>query len=314
MITRRQSIASLGAVLLITSGPAQAQSSPKLKIVTSFTILQDFAREVAGDRATVTTLVGRDADAHVYSPTPADAKAVAEAEILIVNGLNFEGWMDRLVKSSATKARIITITDKIRPLVSNVHAEGGKHSHGKHGHSEAADPHAWQDVANAKIAIAAIRDGLIAADPISRPVFEANAAAYLARLDAVDSDIKAEIAKIRPDRRKVITSHEAFGYFAKAYGIRFISPQGVSTEAEASAMDVARIIRQIREQKIPAVFLENITNPRLSEQIARETGVRMGGRLYSDALSAETGPASTYILMMQHNIRELAKALGSGST
>lgn len=315
MIDRRHALALLGATLLAGAMPlaARAQTGNRLKVVASFSILADFAREIAGDRAMITTLVGSDADAHVYSPTPADAKAVAEAQVLIVNGLKFEGWMDRLVKSSASKARIVTATRDIRILDSAQRSGDRGHTSGGHDHG-ASDPHAWQDIANARLYVAVIRDGLISADPASRAAFEANASAYLARLDVLEAEVRAEIGRIRPDRRKVITSHDAFGYFARAYGIDFIAPQGVSTEAEASAKDMARIIRQIREQKIPAVFIENITNPRLAEQIARETGAKMGGRLYSDALSATTGPASTYIQMMQHNIRELAKALGPAST
>lgn len=315
MLNRRNLLAC-AATLLIAAAAIPAGAQEKVSVVASFSILGDFAREVAGDRANVTTLVGPDGDAHVYSPTPADAKAVADARVLVVNGLKFEGWMDRLVKSSATKASVVTASKSITPIAVPGDKDHG-HDHGKkdrHGHDHAgqSDPHAWQDVANAKNYVAAIRDGLVNADPAGKATYEANAAAYLAKLEALDAELKAEIAKIPAERRKVITSHDAFGYFAKAYGISFIAPQGVSTEAEASAKDVARIIRQVKGQKIPAVFMENVTNPRLAEQIARETGAKMGGRLYSDALSAGSGPAGTYILMMRHNIRELGKALGTG--
>ena len=311
MLNRRHLLATAAAMLLAAAArPAYAQE--KLAVIASFSILGDFAREIAGDRAVVTTLVGADGDAHVYSPTPADAKAVAEARVLVVNGLKFEGWMDRLVKSSGTKAAVVTASKGVTPIA--LPGEKGHDHKSGHGHDHAgqSDPHAWQDVANARRYVAAIRDGLIAADPAGKATYEANAAAYLAKLDGLDADIRAEIARIPADRRKVITSHDAFGYFARAYGIGFIAPQGVSTEAEASAKDVARIIRQVKAQKIPAVFMENVTNPRLAEQIARETGAKMGGRLYSDALSAGSGPAGTYILMMRHNIRELGKALGTG--
>jgi zinc/manganese transport system substrate-binding protein len=313
MLSRRHVLAAALAIGIATSAfPAAAQD--KLTVVASFSILADFAREIAGERAAVTTLVGPDGDAHVYSPTPADAKAVAEAKVLIVNGLKFEGWMDRLVKSSATKATVVTATAGITPLAlpgEKDHDHGKKAGHG-HDHAGQSDPHAWQSVANAKVYVANIREALIKADPAGRSVYEANATAYLGKLDELERDIAAEIARIPADRRKIVTSHDAFGYFAKAYGISFVAPQGVSTEAEASAKDVARIIRQIKAQKIPAVFLENVTNPRLAEQITRESGAKMGGRLYSDALSVPTGPAATYISMMRYNIRELGKALGTG--
>jgi zinc/manganese transport system substrate-binding protein len=182
---------------------------------------------------------------------------------------------------------------------------GQGHDHG------ALDPHAWQSVGNVKLYVANIRDGLIAADPAGKADYEANAAAYLAKLDALDREVKAAVAAIPRDRRKIITSHDAFGYFEKAYGVSFIAPQGVSTEAEASAKDVARIIQQIRRDKIPAVFLENVSDPRLIERIAKESGAKVGGRLYSDALSGEGGPAGTYIDMMRHNIRALSAALSS---
>jgi zinc/manganese transport system substrate-binding protein len=292
-------------LLAIAAGPAlplPGLAQEKLSVVASFSILGDFVREVGGERVAVTTLVGPDGDAHVYSPTPADAKSMAAAKLVVVNGLKFEGWLTRLVKSSGTKATVATATAGITSLklAADDHGHGGE------------DPHAWQSVANAKLYVGNIRDALSTADPAGKAAYEANAAAYLAKLDALENEIKAAIARIPADRRKAITSHDAFGYFVKAYGIAFIAPQGVSTEAEASAKDVARIIRQIKAQKVPAVFLENVTNPRLAEQIARESGARIGGRLYSDALSSGEGPAGTYIAMMKHNISQIEKALAAG--
>lgn len=300
MLNRRSVLLGLAAGVVL---PLPAFAQEKLPVVASFSILGDFVREIGGDRVAVTLLVGPDGDAHVYSPTPADAKTVAGAKLVVVNGLKFEGWLTRLVKSSGTKATVATATTGITPL-----KMADDHGHGHGGE----DPHAWQNVANAKLYIGNVRDALIAADPAGKASYEANAAAYLAKLDALEAEIKATVARIPADRRKAITSHDAFGYFAKAYGIAFIAPQGVSTEAEASAKDVARIIRQIKAQKVPAVFLENITNPRLAEQIARESGAKIGGRLYSDALSAENGPAGTYIAMMKHNISQIEKALVAG--
>ncbi|PTM40772.1 metal ABC transporter substrate-binding protein [Bosea sp. 124] len=307
MPNRRAFVRAVAAGLLLTAMPLAARAQDKLPVVASFSILGDFVREVGGDRVSVTTLVGANGDAHVYSPTPADAKAMAAAKLIVVNGLKFEGWMTRLIKSSGARASIATATAGISPLK-------GDDDHGKagHGHDHDVDPHAWQSVSNAKVYVGNIRDALVKADPAGKDSYEAHAARYLAQLDAVDGEIRAAIAHIPADRRKAITSHDAFGYFVKAYGIAFIAPQGVSTEAEASAKDVARIIRQVKAEKVPAVFLENVTNPRLVEQIARESGAKVGGRIYSDALSDAAGPAGTYIQMMKHNISEIEKALAAG--
>ncbi|MBN9064231.1 MAG: metal ABC transporter substrate-binding protein [Rhizobiales bacterium] len=287
----------------MTAVPAFADEP--VKAVASFSILADLVKQVGGDRVAVSSLVGPNGDAHVYSPTPADAKSLAAARLVFVNGLGFEGWMDRLVKSSGTRAPVIIATKGVKPIQAK---EDHDHDHG-HGGS---DPHAFQDIGNVKIYVANIRDALAAADPAGREAYEANAAAYLKTLDALESEVKAAIAKIPADRRKIITSHDAFGYFAKAYGVSFIAPKGVSTEAEASAKDVARIIRQVKAEKIPAVFMENIEDRRLSEQIARETGAKIGGALYSDALSPPDGPAATYVDMMRNNIRQFVAALAPG--
>src|SRR4051794_9338922 len=279
------------AVTLMTVIPLRAQE--KIRIVASFSILGDFARNVGGDRVAVTTLVGPNSDVHVYTPAPADAKKIADAKLVIINGLGLEGWMPRLVQSSGSKAAIVTATNGIAPR--------------KLGSD--ADPHAWQSVVNAKICVANIRDALIAADPAGAAAYRANADAYLAKLDALDREVRDAVAQIPEARRKVISTHAAFGYFAAAYGIAFIAPQGVSTEAEPSARDIAAIITQVRTGKIPAVFLENISDPRLMRRISAETGARIGGTLYSDSLTAENGDAPTYIDMVRHNIKALTSAL-----
>jgi zinc/manganese transport system substrate-binding protein len=277
--------------LIAVIAPARAQD--RLNVVASFSILGDFVRNVGGDRVSVTTLVGADSDAHVYSPTPADAKRIADAKLVFVNGLGFEGWLPRLVKSAGGKATIVTATAGITPLRSG----------------SAADPHAWQSIANAKIYVANIREALAAADPANAETFKANASRYLADLNALDREVRAAVAQIPESRRKVISTHGAFGYFAAAYGVAFIAPVGVSTESEASARDVARIITQIRTAKIPAVFLENISDPRLIRRISAETGARVGGTLYSDSLTGEKGDSPTYIAMVRHNIKALTSAL-----
>ena len=276
---------------------AMAQSREKLPVVATFSILSDFARNVGGERIEVTALVGPNGDTHVYQPKPADAKELGAARLILVNGLGLEGWIDRLIKASGAKAPVVVATKGIKPQ--QMREEGRIEQ----------DPHAWQSIANAKIYVANIRDALIAVDPDGASAYRANADAYHGKLDALEKEITGKIAEIPPKQREIITTHDAFGYFGTAYGFRFIAPEGVSTETEASARDVAKIIRQIKAQKIPAVFLENVTDPRLARNIATESGAKIGGTLYSDALSPPDGPAGTYIEMMRNNIRELSAAL-----
>lgn len=288
---RRYSSLLLPIALLAAALPAHAEP---VKVVATFSILGDLVRNVGGDNVAVTTLVGPDSDAHVYSPTPADARKIADAKLIVVNGLGFEGWLPRLVQSSGSKARIVTASNGIstRRLGS------------------AADPHAWQSVNNAKIYVANIGAALAAADPAAAEQFAKNTRAYVAKLDALDREVRDAVARLPPDRRKVISTHNAFGYFAAAYGIEFIAPLGVSTESEPSARDIAGIITQIKRSKIPAVFLENVSDPRLMQRISAETGARVGGTLYSDGLTGEKGDAPTYIDMVRHNIKALTRALG----
>lgn len=306
MISLRNSCgAVLGAILLLVSSISPSWSQEKLNVVASFSILGDFVRSVGGERVAVTTLVGPNGDAHVYTPTPADAKTITSAKLVFVNGLGFEGWLPRLVKSAGGKATIVTATQGIKPREADEggHDHGGKHDHGHD------DPHAWQSVANAGIYVRNIRNALAAADPAGAEIYKANAEAYLDKLLVLESDVRAAVANVPEAQRKVISTHDAFGYFSGAYGIQFVAPQGVSTESEASARDVARIITQIRKAKIPAVFLENVSDPRLIRRIAAETGAKIGGTLYSDSLTAENGDAPTYIAMVRHNIKTLAGAL-----
>jgi zinc/manganese transport system substrate-binding protein len=281
------------AATLMTVIPSRAQE--KIRIVASFSILGDFARNVGGERVDVTTLVGPNSDVHVYTPAPADAKKIADARLVIINGLGLEGWLPRLVQSSGGKAAIVTATSGIAPRTLG----------------SDADPHAWQSVVNAKSYVANIRDALVTADPVGAPSYRANAGAYLTKLDALDREVRDAVAQIPEARRKVISTHAAFGYFAAAYGVAFIAPQGVSTESEPSARDIAAIITQIKTGKIPAVFLENISDPRLMRRISSETGARIGGTLYSDSLTAENGDAPTYIDMVRHNIKALTSALAN---
>lgn len=298
-----------GAVLLLgmlmaAAIPANAGEGGRLRVVASFSILADMAREVGGDRVEVASLVGPEADAHGYAPSPGDGKRLAQADIVIVNGLGFEGWLDRLVRASGTKAPVVVASKGVRPLDAPE-----EHGHDGHGHAHGPDPHAWQSVANAKIYAANIRDGLIKVDPANAADYARQADAYLAKLDALDTEVRAALAAIPEGNRRIITTHDAFGYFAAAYGMTFIAPQGVSTESEASPRDVAALIRQIKREHIPAVFVETITDPRLMEQVTRESGARIGGRIHSDALSAPGGPAASYIEMMRANAKAFGEAL-----
>lgn len=292
------------------AGPALSADGGPVRAVASFSILGDLVRQVGGAHVAVVTLVGPDSDAHGFSPSPADARKLAEAQIVIVNGLGLEGWLDRLIRASGTRASVVVAASGITPIpAQDAHAHGdASHDHG----DNPADPHAWQNVANVRTYVANIRDGLAKVDPAHAEAYREAATAYLAELDALERDVRAAIASIPPERRRIITTHDAFGYFAAAYGLRFLAPQGVSTDSEASPRDVAAIIRQIRRDRVPAVFLENINDPRQMEQIAREGGARIGGKVYSDALSGPGGSAQTYVDMMRSNVRAFALALAPG--
>jgi len=298
-MTRRLLLA-LGLLLAaLLAVPQGASADDKMKVAASFSILGDMVKQVGGDRVDVVTFVGPNGDAHVYEPTPADAKALSESKILFINGLGLEGWMTRLENSSGFKGKVVTASIGVNPRKM---VEDEK---------TITDPHAWQSLANGKIYAANIRDALIAADPAGKATYEANAKKFIDGMTAMEANVKAAVAKMPPERRKIITTHDAFGYFGSAYGMEFIAPEGVSTESEASAQDVAKIITQIKKEHIPAVFLENVTDSRLLDQIASETGAKIGGTLYSDALSAPDGPAGNYLDMFRNNIDTLSTALSS---
>jgi zinc/manganese transport system substrate-binding protein len=280
-------------------GAAAGAQAETIMVSASFSILGDMVKEVGGDRVQVFTFVGPNGDAHVYEPTPADAKELSESKVLFINGLGLEGWMTRLEKSSGFRGTLVTASNGITPREM---VEDEK---------TVTDPHAWQSLANGKIYVANIRDALIAADPTGKAAFEANAQKFLDGIATMETKVKEAISKLPPERRKIITTHDAFGYFGAAYGMEFIAPEGVSTESEASAKDVAKIIRQIKAEKVPAVFLENVTDSRLLDQISKETGAKIGGTLFSDALSPPDGPAGTYLDMFRNNIETLSKALSS---
>lgn len=304
------SFAAVCAVITFYVLPVVAQDD-KLAVVATFSIIGDFAREVGGDRIALRTLVGPNGDSHVYEPKPADAIALARADVVLVNGLLFEGFLSRLVEASGTAAPIIELTAGARiiddPLGGHYHFVDGQAIF----HAEPHDPHAWQSIDNARVYVENIQQAFCTADVAGCSVYEANAAAYLVELSALDAEVSQAISAIPEDRRVVVVAHNAFRYFAEAYGVTFLSPQGVSTESEASAADVAGLVREIRERRAAAVFAENIADARLVEQIAAEAGLRLGGTLYSDALSEPDGLAPTYLDLVRHNTSTITAAIAA---
>lgn len=288
----------LAFLLALFAAPALAQPMP---VVASFSILADVVAAVGGERVKVVSLVGPDQDAHVYQPTPTDSRVLAEARIVIVNGLGFEGWIERLIKASGTKAEIVTATRNIR---TRRMADAHGHAHGKD-----ADPHVWHDPRRMMRYADNIADGLAKADPAGAEAYRVGAQSVAVRLAALNSWAEARFAEVPAAKRKVITSHNSFGYLAERFRVSFKSPRGLTTDAEPSAKAVAALIDQIRKEGIKAVFVENITDRRLVEQLAREAGVTIGGRLYSDALSGTDGPARTYEALFRHNVALLTSAM-----
>lgn len=319
----------LGVMLLASS----TMAATPLKVVTSFSILGDIVANVGGDKIEVITLVGPDGDAHVYEPSPADAKKVSNADLVVVNGLGFEGWLDRLVKASGYKGRIVVASDGVKPRAMEAE-EDHDHKHGKeqkeakghehehvrshaeahhHGHDHGnIDPHAWQSLANGKIYTSNIAKALAEIDPANASAYQQAEVAYLAELDALDTWAKAQFAQIPEQKRRMITSHDAFGYLGESYGVQILSPVGVSTASEPSAGEVKKLIRQINQEKIKAVFVENISDRRMVEQIAKESKVSVEGELYSDALSKKDGPASTYTNLFRSNVSKIVTAMKQG--
>ena len=293
----------LTPTLLAVALPASAQAP--IKAVATFSILGDLLAEVAGDKVELSVVVGPDIDAHAYQPRPTDARALADAKVLVSNGLGFEGWIDRLAKAAPFKGKAIVATAGVATLKAG--ADHG-HSHG-HSHGQGPDPHCWQDVQRARTYVANIAKGLAEADPPNAAHYRERAQAFDRRLVDLDVWVKAEIARVPADKRRAITGHDSFRYFSSAYGVKFQSPRGYNTSSEPSARDVAALIREVREHRIKALFVENMTNPGLIDQIARESGAVVGPRLYTDALSGPDGPAPTYEKMMRHNVTALVAGM-----
>jgi zinc/manganese transport system substrate-binding protein len=308
-IARRTVLSLLPLALAGAARGARAQQRPK--VVASFSILADLVREVAGDNVEIRALVGPDVDAHGFAPSPSDARAVAAADLFVVNGLGFDPWAEKLGRAASFKGRLAVASRGVATI--RVRGSGHGHSHG-HGHGHAhgrdgVDPHVWQDPLRVRTMVTNIAEDLAAVDPGGADAYRNRAGAVGRQLAELDRWILAELAPVPKERRKIFTSHDAFAYFEARYAVDFRAPRGVNMEAEPSPADIGRIVREIRREQARIVFLENVSSPRLIEQIARESGARMGGRLYTDALSAPGGPASTYFDLMRHNVVRLRDAM-----
>lgn len=296
-LPRRFLLASATALALLA---APAQGADKLPVAASFSILGDLVRAVGGERVEVTTLVGANQDAHGFEPKPSHAKTLLTSRLVVTNGLGFEPWADKLIKSAGYKGEWVQAAQGVKALQ-------GKESKGHH-HAE-ADPHAWQNPNNVVLYVRNIAAALSKVDAAGATRYQANAEAYVKELQALDSWAKAQMATIPADKRKVITSHDAFGYFAAHYGVKFLAPQGLNTQAEPSARQVAQLIRQIQREKIRAVFVENMSDTKLLAQLSKDAGVSVGAKLYADALSTADQPAATYLQMMRHNVSQLVAGM-----
>jgi len=287
----------LGAIGL---APFTAQAAEKPRVVASFSILADLTQQVGGQAVTVEALVGPDGDVHVYEPRPRDLRRLMGASLLVRNGLGLEGWMDRLTGAADFKGTVVVAANKVTPRTMK-EASGAL----------ATDPHAWQDPRNAILYVQTIAEGLATTDPADAAAFHASAEHYVAEIMQADAWIEATLGPIPAAQRRIITTHDAFGYYGARYGIEFLSAEGISTEFEPSAKAIAALVKQIRREKVRAVFIENMTSPRMAQMLARETGATLGGTVYSDALSPAGGPAATYLEMLRHNTNLFAAAFGS---
>jgi zinc/manganese transport system substrate-binding protein len=299
----------LAAPLLLVPSVSRAQGA--VPVVASFSVLADMLRTIGGPAVSVSPIVGPDRDAHGFQPRPSDQRTLQASRAAFANGLGFDPWMDRMVRAANFRSPFVKAADGVTArTMTDTHGHGaGRAQRDTHRPRIVTDPHAWQDLGTAPIYARNIAAGLKRVLPAEQAAIDARAGDFVAKAAETDAWVRAQIATVPADRRRVITSHEAFGYFAAAYGVEFLAPQGVSTESEPSAAEVARLIRQIREQNIRAVFLENMTNPRLLEQVARDAGVPVGGKLFADSLSGPNGPAPTWFAMFRHNVPLLVEAM-----
>ncbi len=286
--------ASLPALMAFSTVPASAET---LKVVASFTVLADVVKQVGGDHVEVKSLVGPNGDPHEFEPSPTDARNLKAAKVTFVSGEGLEGWMDRLIAASGYKGTPVTASEGVKTRTME---EDGK---------TVTDPHVWNSPVSVKVWVANIEKALSAADPDDAAAFKANAEAYSKKLDEMDAYAKAKFKDIPEDHRKVLTSHDAFGYFGREYHVSFLAPLGVSTESEASAAEVAKLIEQIKAEHVKTYFFENSNDPRLVKQIAKATGAEPGGELYVEALSDAKGPASTYETMFRYNVDQISAAM-----
>jgi zinc/manganese transport system substrate-binding protein len=298
MLSRIFLLSAAIPALIAFSAPV---SAAELKAVASFTVLADIVKQVGGKHVTVTSLVKPDGDPHEFEPAPSDAKNLKAADVVFVSGLGLEGWMDRLISASGYKGTPVTVSQGIKTRSME---EDGK---------TVTDPHVWNSPVNVKVWVENIETALAAADPADKADFKANAQAYLKTLDDLDAFAHAKFDAIPEDRRKVLTSHDAFSYFGREYKITFLSPLGVSTETEASAGDVAKLIEQIKAEHVKTYFFENSNDPRLVKQVAKATGAEPGGELYVESLSKTKGPAPTYEKMFRYNVEQIAAAMSRSS-
>lgn len=289
------------------------EAGEPLQVVATFSILGDLVQDVGGDAVQVTTLIGPGIDAHTYDPAPTELVALETAEVIFENGLGFEPWLDRFFASAHPAGARVVVTEGIEPR----HAAGdeahGEHADGEAGHEHGAlDPHVWHDVANATVMIENIRDALIAADPDNTALYEANAEATIAELEALDAWVRAQVSTLPEERRKLVTSHDTFGYFVDAYGFEVVGTAlgSLSTEAgDPSAREIAMLIGEIEAAGVPAIFAENVSNPDLMTSIAEEAGVTLAPALSTDALGAPGTPAEDYAGMIRSNVITIVDAL-----
>ena len=286
-------------VVLAGAGGSTLAAETPVRVVVSFSILDDIVHEVGGRDVAVTSLIGRDANEHVFEPRPEQVRLLTQARLFVVNGLGLEGWLPRLVQSAQYRGLLVVATEGVAPLM---RAEAGERA-------PTPDPHAWQDVQNGAIYAENIARALAAMDPGHAEAYQQRFAHYRVELEALDHSVREKLVAIPPEKRRIITSHDAFAYYGRAYGVAFLAPEGLSTESEPSARTVAALIRQIRRDGIRALFLENISDPRLMQEIARETGASLGPPLYSDALSGPDGPAPTYTQMIEYNTAVLKEGM-----
>lgn len=286
----------LFTLLLLVTIQLLTFAQDKVNVVASASIFRDMAEQVGGEYVNTQSIVPIGADPHTYTPKPSDAKLVTEADLILINGLTFEGWINELIENSGTKAKVVLITEGVRPITSLVY-------------DNASDPHAWMDALNGVVYVQNIASALATVDPKHSAEYIKNAEAYKKEIKQADAYIKKQIQSIPADKRVLITSHDAFQYFGRAYGIELNAIQGISTEAEARAKDVQRVIQTIRQKNVPAIFIESTINPKLLKQISDDTGAQIGGELFADSLGEEDGPGGTYIKMLTHNAEVITNAL-----